>query len=136
MPPGSFEMSLRSSASSAAAEILVLAAICRSEIPRRSRAWRSFPPKSSMSAATLDNLGKTCQTHEQFDRRVSRGAGAGDRLQPRSIDAPDRDDRERRARARRAEDVESGDGMSRRFACGGKDGAEQQIVARPVRERG
>jgi hypothetical protein len=46
MPPGSFETSLRSSASSAAGEIFVLAAIWRSEMPRRSRAWRSFPPKS------------------------------------------------------------------------------------------
>jgi hypothetical protein len=46
----SFEMSLRSSASSAATEILVVAAIWRSAMPRPSRASRSFPPKSIMPA--------------------------------------------------------------------------------------
>src|SRR5207247_11369398 len=45
MPPGRREMSLRSSASSAATEIFVAFAIWRSETPRRSRASRSAPPK-------------------------------------------------------------------------------------------
>src|SRR5687768_2433532 len=45
MPPGRRETSFRSSASSAAIEILVALAIWRSETPRRSRASRSLAPK-------------------------------------------------------------------------------------------
>src|SRR5882672_5145097 len=48
MPPGSREMSLRSSASSTATEIFVALAICRNDTPRRSRAARNLPPKSPM----------------------------------------------------------------------------------------
>src|SRR3954451_21533304 len=128
MPPGSLEMSLRSRASSAAAEILVLAAICRSEMPRRSRAGRSFPPKSSMCAVTLDNLRKRCQTHEQFYRGEARRAGIDDRRDSRSIDAADRDDRQRRPRAHRAQRLEPGHGMLRRLPRRTEDGAEEQIV--------
>src|SRR5262245_685871 len=46
MPPGRREMSLRSSASSALAEIFVATAIWRSVIPRRSRASLGLAPKS------------------------------------------------------------------------------------------
>ena len=70
MPPGSFEMSLRSSASSAATEIFVVAAICRSEIPRPSRAWRSFPPKSVMPRPNLDMPRRQCQRVAQRARGV------------------------------------------------------------------
>src|SRR6185436_5218423 len=80
MPPGSFEMLFFSRASSAAAAILVLEAICRSEMPRRSRAWRSFPPKSSICEATLDNLRKRCQTHEHADGGKTGRAGLAQRL--------------------------------------------------------
>ena len=51
MPPGRREMSLRSSASSTPTEIFVAFAIWRSEIPRRSRASRSLPPKSDVRSA-------------------------------------------------------------------------------------
>src|SRR3954454_4776508 len=136
MPPGSLEMSLRSRASSAAAEILVLAAICRSEIPRRSRARRSFPPKSSICAATLDNLRKRCQTHEEFDRGKSRGAGVGDLAHARSIDAADRDHRQGRARTDGAQRLDAGDAMRGRLAGRRKDGAEEQVVAAAIGDGG
>src|SRR5687768_4808697 len=72
MPPGSLETSLRSSASSAATEIFVLAAICLSEIPRPSRAWRSFPPKSVIAALNLDIPRHQCQRIMQRGGHSSR----------------------------------------------------------------
>src|SRR5436190_22073050 len=106
MPPGSFEMSLRSRASSAAAEILVLAAIGLSEMPRRSRAWRSLPPKSPI-AATL---------HEPADGRQARGARTRDIRLTFGRDAADGHHRHRRARARAGQGLEPGDRMVRRLA--------------------
>src|SRR6188508_3756402 len=121
MPPGSLEMSLRSSASSAAAEVLVLAAICRSEIPRRSRAWRSFPPKSSIScAATL---------HEHPDGRKARGAGFLYVIEAGFVDSANRDYRQPRLPARRAQRVESGNRMPVRLARRREHRAEGQVVA-------
>src|SRR5437899_12153331 len=112
MPPGSLEMSFFSRASSAAAAILVLDAICRSDMPRRSRAWRSFPPKSSISAVTLDNLRKGCQTHEHADRRETRGARVAHRRGARFGDSTDGDHRQRRPRADLPKRVESRDRMA------------------------
>src|SRR3954469_17828577 len=111
MPPGSLEMSLRSRASSAAAEILVLAAICRSEMPRRSRAWRSFPPKSSISAVTLDNLRNGCQTHEEAHGRETRGARVAAARRALGGHAANRDHGKRRMRANLAQRLESRDRM-------------------------
>src|SRR6185436_12874013 len=112
MPPGSLEMSFFSSASSAAAAILVLDAICRSEMPRRSRAWRSFPPKSSISAVTLDNLRKGCQTHEHADRRETRRARVAHGRHALPGDAANRDHRKRRSSADVPERIEAGDRMA------------------------
>jgi hypothetical protein len=57
MPPGSREMSFRSSASSAPTEIFVAVAIWRSDIPRFSRARFSRFPKSAagLSARTIED---------------------------------------------------------------------------------
>ena len=129
MPPGSFEMSLRSSASSAAAAIFVLAAICRSEMPRRSRAWRSFPPKSSISAVTLDNLRKGCQTHVHPDGGETGRAGLRTAAARASFIPPIAITGTGRACADLPEGVESRDGMAVRLPIGGKDGAEHQVVA-------
>src|SRR5262245_12391620 len=135
-PPGSLEMSLRSRASSADAEILVLAEICLSEIPRRSRAWRSFPPKSSMGAVTLDNLLKRCQTHEQPDGCETRGARGFDLLRARSVDAANRNHRQRRSAADRFQRVDASDRMSLGLARGRKHRAEHQVVAASARDGG
>src|SRR5262249_33725509 len=134
-PPGSFEMSFRSSASSADAEIFVLAAICLSEIPRRSRAWRSFPPKSSMAPVTLDNLRKRRQTHEHPAGRETGGPGGLDVFPARPIHAANRDDRQRRAPAHVLQRVEAGDRMSLGLSRRGKDRAEHQVVASAVGDR-
>src|SRR6187455_816984 len=128
MPPGSLEMSLRSSASSAAAEILVLAAICRSEIPRRSRAWRSFPPKSSINcAATL---------HEHPDSRKAGGARFLYGLEPGFVDSTNRDHGQPRLPAGRAQRVEAGNRMPVRLARRREHGAEHQVVAPALAARG
>src|SRR4051794_15895757 len=98
-------------------------------MPRRSRAWRSFPPKSSISAVTLDNLRKRCQTHEHPDGGETGRAGVSQRRETRIADAANRDDRQRRTRAHLAQRIESRDRMSGRLSLGWKDGAEQQVVA-------
>src|SRR5436309_13138611 len=134
MPPGSLEMSFFSRASSAAAAILVLDAICRSEMPRRSRAWRSFPPKSSISAVTLDNLRKGCQTHEHADgRETGRARLAYGRGAP-FADPANGDHRESRSRADIPERIDPCDAMTFRLSVRGKDGAEEQVVAGSVRD--
>src|SRR3990167_9359583 len=56
MPPGRLEMSLRSSASSAATEILVASAIWRSVTPRSSRRRFILFPKSGLDASTVATL--------------------------------------------------------------------------------
>src|ERR1051325_258392 len=53
MPPGSREMSLRSSASSALTECFVVSAIWRSDTPRRSRKSRMRAPKSASESLVV-----------------------------------------------------------------------------------
>ena len=85
MPPGSREISLRSSASSAATEILVVLAICRSETPRFSRAALSMLPKSpeprsaAVVTACVANVRKRipgCQTRRARHPRRQRSGRA------------------------------------------------------------
>ena len=85
MPPGRREISLRSSASSAATEILVVLAICLSDTPRCSRAALSMLPKSPepRSAAVVTACGYVrkripeCQTrcarYPQLHEAIARG---------------------------------------------------------------
>src|SRR5688500_17650843 len=108
MPPGSLEMSLRSSASSAGTEIFVVAAIWRREIPRRSRASRSFPPKSVVTAVNLDTPIRTCQRvpqpgyrcpdvtrfRKEADGRNPGRAGRSHLRRSRLVEATDRENRQ------------------------------------------
>src|SRR5262245_2005206 len=121
IPAGSLEMSLRSSASRIATEILVAFAICRSETPRRSRAARSLPPKSPGARSTdmanstngdhrtqLIMLGSRFQTvNEETDRGDAGGAGGQHIGDPIRGDPADCEHRNRCGADDRAQTVET-----------------------------
>src|SRR5437868_8807694 len=153
MPPGSLETSFRSNASRAAAEILVVVAICRSEIPRRSRAGRSMPPKSPVgvtpfasdtdeAGVTLDKGGSRvkpmgdrddqlvqARSLEERYRRDSRGTRGGDGFDPLEGHAADRNDGECRAPAGGRELGEPGNRVAGGLATGWEHSSEHEVIA-------
>src|SRR5688500_8575589 len=143
MPPGSLETSFRSSAASAETEIFVVAAIWRSEIPRRSRASRSLPPKSVVTAVNLDTPIRACQRAtqgghgrsdvlgigEEADRRDSRRAGRDGFRRAIFSDAADRKHGQLHTVAHSTEGIDTGNGMVRGFASRREDCTKQQVVA-------
>src|SRR6187397_1427496 len=75
MPPGSFDRSLRSSASSAVTEIFVRFAISLSDIPRSSRARFNWAPRSSIRGR--GNCNRDTQGFEGAEVRGFEGWYAG-----------------------------------------------------------
>ena len=84
-PAGQPRGSLRSSASSAAIENFVCAAMSRSDTPRRSRASRSFAPKSDMAARQPLAGPARAETAPAAARRVPAAPGRNARRWHRSV---------------------------------------------------